>query len=141
MSTPYVGLGPSAEYPAELVADTTLRGGIRFVAVGEEAENFVFLGHPYHRDVLAAIELISTEDKLGREEPAERDELNYTYARFMTKCPAHREDVEACSDCQMARSVEQPDGWWLTWSTPDGNPKANRGKPGYFPVVIWDAEA
>lgn len=140
MTIPYAGLGPSAEYPAELVAVTRMAGGIRFITLGEDAERYVFLGHQYHRDVIAALEQIVREDDIDQDEPVDREELAYTYARYMTKCLAHTADVEECTHCQMVRFLEQPDGFWLDWSTSDGNPKSNRGRHGHFPVVIWDVD-
>lgn len=130
MSTiPYAGLGPHADYPSLVIDASTVRGGLRHLYLGEDAETWLFLGHAYHADVLAAIATIDREDKVGLDEddllPA-RDALEYTFAR-LAPCPEHAEDDESC-DCD----------WQLNWRTESG--QSNKGKPGYFPVVIWEVE-
>jgi hypothetical protein len=126
------GLGPHG-FPARLVEDSKVRGGLRVVELGEDDDTtFAFLGHQYHRDVLAAIEYIAGAEGYGwdAEDMPEPAELLYTYARLDETCQGHT-GVPAACDC----------GWSLEWSTATGDRLTNRGRPGYFPVVIWAVDA
>ena len=141
MTLPFAGLGPHPEFPDQLIKATQLRGGIRHAQLGEDAETWVFLGHPYHRDVLAAIETIAREDGLGwdTDDIPTRSDLDYTYARHFDACPDHTAHDDECGACLTVRSLEAG-GWWLDWSGGGEDGKAHKGKPGYFPVVIWNVE-
>jgi len=119
-------------FPARLVDDSTVRGGLRLAELGEDDDTtFAFLGHPYHRDVLAAIEYIAGAEGYGWdvEDMPEPAELVYTYAQLIDTCTGHPAPADAC-DCS----------WSLDWETATGDRKANQGKPGYFPVVIWTVD-
>ncbi|MFJ1765029.1 hypothetical protein ACIOD2_32210 [Amycolatopsis sp. NPDC088138] len=142
MSEAAVKIWPDSAFPEQIIADTTVRAGLRTVQLGEEGETWVFLGHAYRRDVLAAIETINREDKigLGVDELPVADQLRYTYARVFTACPDHGESRDdECGYCDQFHSLE-PISSWLEWSGGGTDGKANRGKPGYFPVVLWDVE-
>lgn len=145
MITPYADLGPHAEFPEQIITDTTMRGGLRHVQLGEDGETWVFLGHPLGRHVLDAIAIINREDHLGWEddELPELEDLTYTFGRLVSACPDHPgRRWEGCDTCRaLSESTENfEDGWYLDWSGNDKDRNANKGKPGYFPVVLWDVE-
>lgn len=130
MSDSAVKIWPDSAFPKPIVDYAPVRGGLRFVQLGEDGETWVFLGHAYNRDVLAAIEVINREDGYGwdaEDLPAQKD-LTYTYAQMLP------------TDPERVFGDTGEDGWSLDWSGGGEDCKANRGKPGYFPVVIWDAE-
>lgn len=125
MSTPAVKIWPDSAFPKRLVDDSRVHGGLRHVELGEEGETWVFLGHPYHPEVIAAIEAIGIADDFGwdTDDLPDAATLQYTYARFEKAGP------------------DQPvNGWYLDWSDGGEDGKANRAAAGYFPVVVWRAD-
>lgn len=142
MTDAAVKIWPDSAFPQQIIDDTTVRGGLRHVQLGEEGETWVFLGHAYRRDVLAAIETINREDGIGLDVDGLpcADQLEYTYARHLNTCPDHAEIDDSCDLCHAVAAGTSDGGWYLDWAGGGPDRKANRGKPGYFPVVLWDVE-
>lgn len=124
-------LAPDGPYAKELLVASSTAAGLRYVSIGEDGEKIVFLGHPDLDYVLAAARSIEvgwgdTPDEVSAED------VEYRYARLLTRCPDHATEVEDCNWCRFVT----PDEWWLDWS--GGNEHA--GAPEYMPVTVWEPE-
>jgi hypothetical protein len=119
---------PDGPYPKELLVDSCTIEGLRYVTVGEDGENYVFLGHPDLEYVMAAVRAITVSSDNDPDKVSSND-VEYLYARLLDHCPDHQKPVEDCTWCTFATSEE----WWLDWS--GGN--ATAGHPNYFPITLW----
>jgi hypothetical protein len=127
------------QFPEQITKTSQVRGGLQFLSLGEDVEYWVFLGHPYHRDVLAAAKVIAEDDHLGwtDDELPARSELDYTWAKVITRCEDHEVDDEHCWKC---RWFTEEGDWALIWHNRSEDPKVHRGEPGFFPIVLWEAD-
>lgn len=124
-------LAPDGPYAKELLVISATAAGLRYVTLGEDGENVVFLGHPDQDFVIAALR--SIEFDWGNDPDAvSTGDFEYTYGRLLTACPDHQRTNEECLYCQAV----SPGNWWLDWT--DGNKHA--GEPQYMPITVWSVE-
>lgn len=122
-------------FPLALVKDTTLNDGLRYTGVGEDGDTLVFLGHP---DTGRVVDVARAHCDVDTEY-SDPDELIYTWARLLTHCPDHL--ANHSNDCRWCVGITFDSGWWLDWSVPeDAKRDVNAGKPGYFPVTVWELD-
>ena len=126
------------QFPKQVLDAAEVRGGLQFLYLGEEAEHWVFLGHPYDGDVLAAAAVIASDDRLGwtADELPDRSELDYTWAKLITACEDHPVRDEHCWKCRL----HEENAWTLTWHARAEDSEINRGEPGFFPIVLWEVD-
>ncbi|MDX3661270.1 hypothetical protein PV646_28530 [Streptomyces sp. ID05-26A] len=116
-------------FPAELVKETSPHNSLRYMWIGEDAEQIVILGHPPRQELDA---LPSWLDFEPDGDPVE------TYARLLWACAKHKKRSSPKSSCRGCRE-QRAGAWWMDWWTgKKKSPKANGGKPGYFPIMVWD---
>jgi hypothetical protein len=121
-------------FPSDVVRDSANHEGLRYLILGDDGETVVVLGHP-HRD-----ELTTFQQWYAKEHDFELDdgfvsEPFETYSRQLHRCPTHEQKNADCTWC-MFISEDEP---WLDWSAQkDDGRLVNAGKPGYFPVVVWE---
>lgn len=129
------------QFPQQVLDAADVRGGLQFLYLGEDAEHWVFLGHPYHGDVLAAAAVIAKDDGYDwtDDELPQRSQLDYTWAKLLTAC----EDHPAARDehCWKCRSFDEENAWCLIWHAAADDSNIHRGEPGFFPIVLWEADA
>jgi hypothetical protein len=129
------------QFPQQVLESADVRGGLQFLYLGEDAEHWVFLGHPYHRDVLAAAAVIAKDDGYDwtADELPERSQLDYTWAKVLTACEDHGPGRDG--HCWKCRQFDDEGAWVLVWHARNEDSKVHRGEPGFFPIVLWEADA
>lgn len=108
--------------------------GWRFMLLGEDGEYLILQGHV--RDNAVARVLAELPEFYGVVAPDEVDPV-HTWARQLTACPTHA-PTAARDDCSGCHATPDEPQW--DWSTPDGQPDANRNTEGYFPATVIDLE-
>jgi hypothetical protein len=129
-----------APYPKELLRDSLVAGGLRYLTLGEEAETIAFLGHPPLEQVIAAAPGIAAGLGLAPHVvPTSEADVVVTMGWLWTSCPVHAtpddDELDPCAVCAVANQ----ESWWLSWDGPHG------GREGFpvppvdqqFPVTIW----
>lgn len=111
----------------------------RFMLLGEDGETLLIQGHVH--DAAITDVLACAAQTCGWDEPYFVEELQpeRTWVRRLTACPTHQPDdedaQEGCGPCHA-----RPDDPWWDWSTPEGQPDANRDAAGYFPATVINLE-
>lgn len=119
-------------FPPEMVRDTKLQNGMRYLFLGDDGDTIVVLGHPVRIDLDT---LPWWLDVTPNSEP------EYTWARLLFSCPDHDHRKPELESCWMCRDTEHC-AWVLDWNTVDGQePEVNALKDGYFPITVWEVES
>ncbi len=119
--------------PADVARDFAVHDGLRYLAIGEEGESVVILGHPPREQVASFQQWFAKDNGFDLDEfVTDADE---TFCRQLHRCPTHEAKDGDCTWCMFISEGEP----WLDWTTQDGEGLlSNSGKPGYFPVVVWE---
>lgn len=121
-------------FPADVVRDSANHDGLRYMVLGDDGEWLVILGHPPIEEVTAFQRWYAEEEGFELDDSFVSDPFE-TYARQLHRCPTHEQKDGDCTWCMFISEGEP----WLDWSLQDGETRlSNAGKPGYFPVVVWE---
>lgn len=121
-------------FPADVVRDSADHDGLRYLILGDDGEWLVILGHP-PRDELATFQRWYAEEEGFELDDSFVSDPFETYSRQLHRCPTHERKDADCTWCMFISEGEP----WLDWSLQEGETRlSNAGKPGYFPVVVWE---
>ena len=125
-------LAPGGPYPKELLNDSKVAAGLRYVMLGEDDLSILFFGRPHLDDVLTAAAQINHEEDLvePHELPRSLANVKYVDAVLITKCPHHatrEEDTSGkCFTCWATPTQ------WQVWWTAEAQKSPER-----FPAAVW----
>lgn len=131
-SSLFGGVAQDPRFPEPIVKAAAERNGLRYLLIGEDHNWTVVLGHPGVDNVIELARAV--DDGLYPEDEITAKDLDYTWARMLTKCPDHDIEDERVH-CQYCQAGVSPEEWWMDWD------KDSQDKPGYFPIVVYDMGA
>lgn len=109
--------------------------GWRYMLLGEDGETLFVQGHL--RDDAVTGVLAVLPDHYGVVCLDDVGPSMWTWARELTACPKHA-PKDAEDDCRLCYA--RPDDPFWDWTTPEGQPNANRYARGYFPATVIQLE-